>query len=250
MTHPFELTFKNVLGTYNAFWELSGKIAADTKIGNPDNWILTFREGLRGMLARIIAVDREYARLHEFQSEADAEAGNPNEWAVLCESHAAVIFFGIDSSVECFVFALNAIGFVKDRGGFCDITDAKALRQIGPKNILGGDVTDKRNPKAGYAKLFPRVVHHFTTQKAFLSAVFEYHDVSKHRSSVATGGGIGTLHVSDSPKQPGARMSSAVHTLESLAHDFQRFVDELLPIALEETAAAFGCSVTKREVGS
>ena len=31
MPHPFELTFKNAIETYNAFWDLSGKIAMDPK---------------------------------------------------------------------------------------------------------------------------------------------------------------------------------------------------------------------------
>ena len=117
MSHPIELTFENVLGTYNGFWNLSGMIVMDTRFGNPNNWILKFREGLRGMCAQISAVDREYVRLYQFQSEADGKTLNPNEWALICESHAAVIFFGMDSSVECFIFALNAIGSVKDPGG-------------------------------------------------------------------------------------------------------------------------------------
>src|SRR4051794_28608773 len=109
MSHPFELTFENAIGTYNALWDLSGKIASDPKIGNPHNWILTFRHGLRGMLARLLAVDREYVKLHQFQSEAEKDVGNPNEWILICESHAAVIFFGMDSTIECYVFAMNAI---------------------------------------------------------------------------------------------------------------------------------------------
>ena len=91
-----------------------------------------------------------------------------------------------------------------------------------------------------------KVLYKCIPEKSFLSKVFEYHDVSKHRSSIATGGNIGTLHLTDEPKQPGASMSSKIHTLESLAHDFQKFIDELLPIALEETAVAFGMTVTKK----
>jgi hypothetical protein len=217
MSHPFELTFENAIGAYNALWDLSGKIATDPKIGNPHNWILTFRDGLRGMLARITTVDREYVKLHGFQSQAEKNVGNPNEWGLICDSHAAVIFFGMDSTIECFVFAMNAIGFLKAPGDFCDITDAKALRQIGPTNILGGDPNDKRNPKPGYQKVFPRVVSHWKTHSNLLTTIFEYHDVSKHRSAVATGGGEGILHVRADPKQPGSLQSRSLHTVESLA---------------------------------
>lgn len=144
---------------------------------------------------------------------------------------------------------MNAIGFVKSPEGFCDITDEKMLSKIGIHNILGGSgVNDKRQPKPGYKKLFPRVVHHFETNKPFLDKVIEYHDVSKHRSSVITGGDSEGLRLTDSPKQAGSGMSSTVHTLESLAYEFQTFVDELLPIAFEETTATFGYEAIKHSV--
>lgn len=119
MSHPAELTFENAIGTYNALWALSGMLADDPKVGGSNNWILTFRDGLRGMLARVETVDRNYTELHEFQLQA--RNGNPNEWVVHCESHAAVIFFGMDSAIECFVFAMNAIGFLKFPDDFLDI---------------------------------------------------------------------------------------------------------------------------------
>jgi hypothetical protein len=130
---------------------------------------------------------------------------------------------------------------------FCDIGDAKTLWQIGPKNILGRDPTDKRNPKPGYLKVFPRVVACWQKHQTLLSAIFEYHDVSKHRSAVATGGNVGVLHLRGDPKQPGSMMSSTVYTLETLSHDFQKFIDELLPIALDETAQAFGYTTMKKK---
>ena len=249
MNHPFELTFENALGSCNALWDLSGKIVSDPKYGNPHNWILTFRDGLRGMLARLIVVDREYVKLHEFQSLPNINDYNPNDWGLICESHAASIFFGMDSAIECFVFAMNSIGFIKAPSDFCDITNPKSLRQIGPQNILGGAPNDKRNPKPGYQKVFPRLLNHWLAHGSLLANIIEYHDVSKHRSAVATGGGNGVLHVRADPKQPGSLFSSTLHTVESLAHEFQKFMDELLPIALEECVAAFGFTVTKVVVG-
>jgi hypothetical protein len=197
-----------------------------------------------------MVVDRGYTQLHQFQADAEKGGVNPNEWVITCESHAAVIFFGMDSAIECFVFTLNAIGCLKPPGYFCDITNARELRQIGPRNILGGDPTDKHNPKPGYQKFFPRVVACWKTHQPLLSKIFEYHDASKHRSAVATGGSGGTVSLRDDPKQPGSAMSSTIHTVESLAHEFQEFMDELLPIALEEAAVAFSRSVMKKPAGS
>jgi hypothetical protein len=44
------------------------------------------------MLARLTTVDKEYVKLHEFQSQAETDVGNPNEWGLICGWHAAVIF--------------------------------------------------------------------------------------------------------------------------------------------------------------
>lgn len=232
MSQPFELTFGNVLGVYDALWDLGGKLAMNPAVGDHDNWLLTYRDGLRGMLARILAVDRHFVLLHQYQHQAETIQGNPNEWALECEYHAAVILFGMDSSLECFVFAVNALGFAKSPNEFCSITDPTSLRQVSPTNILGGDPTDKRNPRPGYQQLFPRVVALWKKNEHLLSTIFEYHDVTKHRSAVAQGGRLGELRIRDNPKQPGSLMSSTSYTLESLAYEYQQFVDELLPIAL------------------
>ncbi|GEM_PF-6300297 len=249
MFHPFELNFVNVIGTYNALWDISGRVVMDPQFGDHDNWLLTFRNGLKGMLARISAVDREYTALHRFQTDFPADE-NPNDWSIGCESHAGLIFFAMDSTIECFVFSLNALGFVKSKSDFCDITDPKALRQISPQNILGGGSSDRQNPRAGYQKHFPRVVAHFKANETLLARLFEYHDVSKHRSAISAGGSAGVLHIRDNPKFPGNGMSSVVHTVESLAHEFQTFLDAALPIATEEAAAVFGYTVVKRNLGS
>src|SRR6266851_8980214 len=157
MGQQFELMFRNVLGTYDALWDLGGKIAMNPAIGDHDNWLLNYRDGLRGMLARLLAVDRHYVLLHEYQEREETAQGNPNEWAVECDYHAGVILFGMDSSLECFIFALNALGFAKAPQAFCDITDQKHLTKIGPKNILGpSDPKDKFNPRPGYQQSFPR----------------------------------------------------------------------------------------------
>lgn len=242
MPKQLELTFENVLGVYNAWWDLVGQLVMDPRIGDHDNWLLTFRNSLRGMLARILAVDKHFVFLHQDQN--NLAQSNPNEWALMCEYHAGVIFFGMDSSLECFVFAVNALGFVKSPSEFCNITDPKAVRQIGPANILGG-LNNKLNPRPGYKQYFPQVEKLWTKKRSLLSTIFEYHDVTKHRSAVVTGGNLGELSIIDDPKQPGSLMSNP-RTLQSITHEYQKFMDELLPIALEESAATFGYSVTKK----
>jgi hypothetical protein len=249
MSQPLELLFTEVLGAFNALWELGGRIVMDRAVGDHDNWLLTYRDGLRGMLARIKAVDRDFVALHRYQEEAEALGAelNPNDWLLECESRAGVILFGMDSSLECFVFALNALGFARARDQFCDITDARSLRQIGPANILG---RTRGNPRPGYDRYFPRVKALWEQHRDFLARIFEYHDASKHRSALATGGQRGVLHLREDPKQPGSLLSSTSHTLQSISHEYGQFMDTLLPIAAEESGAAFGFAMIRRDLGS
>ena len=113
-------------------------------------------------------------------------------------------------------------------------------------NILGGDPADKQNPRPGYQPFFPRVVAHWKAHENLLSRICEWHDVSKHRSAIVQGGDLHGIRVKDDPKNPLVLGSSPAHTVESIAHEFQKFFNELLPIALEEMAAAFGYVVTKK----
>jgi len=115
--------FKNVLGTYNALWDLGGHVVMNPTYVDHDNWLLTYRRGLNGMFARILAVDRHFLLLHQFQQQAEFDPLkiNPNDWGTECEYHAGIILFGMDSSLECFVFAMNAIGFAKSPHDFCNM---------------------------------------------------------------------------------------------------------------------------------
>ena len=123
-----ELNF-DVLVVYDELWRLGGTIATSTGYGNPSNWLLLYRDGLRGMLARIIEVDRHYAGVVRTLSNPP---DNPNEWAVNVDRHTAGLLFGMDSSLECFVFAFNALGYARSPEDFWNIADTKELRRIGP----------------------------------------------------------------------------------------------------------------------
>lgn len=245
MAAPLELFFNEVLGAYDALWHMGGLVVSGPTIGNRGHWLLDYRSGLRGMLSRLLAVDRHYVLLHQYQEHSEADDGNPNWWAVECDYHAGLMFFGMDSSLECFVFALNAVGFAKEPTKFRDITDADALARISPKDILGAK---KAKPRPGYAEHFPRIKDHWEKNRELISRITEYHDVSKHRMSIAMGGRLGELHLSGEPKQPGPQGSSAVHTLQSIAEEYRKFVEELMPITVEAVAAAFGLSVIKRDL--
>lgn len=245
MIQTFELTFKNTLGVYNALWDLGGKIVTDHVVVDRDNWLLTYRRGLRGMFARLLAVDRHFVLLHQFQHKAESVQGNPNGWVLECEYYAGIILFGMDSSLECFIFTINALGFAKYPNEFCNIMDFASLKKIGPKNILGGDEKGRFNPRPGYQLYFPQVVNLWKENKDLISTIFEYHDVTKHRSAVVQGGRLGELAIKDNPKQPASATSSASYTLQSLAKNYQEFMDDLLPIALEESAAIFGYTMKK-----
>lgn len=242
-----ELTFENVLGIYNALWSLGGTIVNNPAYGDHDNWLLTYRRGLRGMLSRILAVDRHFVLLNRYQQQAEIQPQhNPNEYVIECDYHAGIILFGMDSSLECFVFAINALGFAKAPDKFCNITEMKQLKTIRPQNILGGDPKDKWNPRPGYQMYFPQLVALWKKNESLIKTIFEYHDVSKHRTAVSTGGNFGTLRMIDDPKQSGVLKSSTSLTLQSLAIEYQKFMDALLPIALEEGGSAFGFTVTKK----
>ena len=72
---------------------------------------------------------------------------------------------------------------------FRDVSDARALRRIGPIDILGGP---SRNPPvaplAGYGAIFPKVQTLWQRERTLLERIMEQHDVSKHRETIFHGG--------------------------------------------------------------
>lgn len=235
-----ELTFEKVRGVHDLLWNFVGDIAQKPKYSASSDWILTVRNGLRGVIARIMTVDREYQLLHVYLSTDFPIDHNPNEWVEVCDSHASVIFFGMDSAMECVTFTLNAFGWLLSPNDFRDIGDAKSLRQISPSDVMGGKVS-------GYRIHFPRTVSFWENNRGLLEAIVEYHDVSKHRSGIVTGGSSNTLYIRETPKLPGSAMSTLQLTVQSLAQDFQKFIDEALLIAMEECTAAFGHPVQRKK---
>lgn len=239
MNTPSELTF-DILSAYDALWDgIGGQAAMSPAYENRDNWLLRFREGLRGMLARVYTVDRHFAMLREYQEGDGANESNPNWWAVVCEHHAGAIFFGMDSSLECLVYALNALGFARYPAEFRDIRDARELRRIGPGDVWGA------NARPGFGARFPKVTAAWGGNAALIECIVEYHDVSKHRSAVVQGGDPSGLSIREDPKQPGSMMSSTAHTVESLAMEYRQLIEDILGAAVVDGAALFGYAVEK-----
>lgn len=146
-------------------------------LGNRGDWFGCFRSGLHGFYARIYSVQIHFFEVHTWI----ARVRPPTE----TEHHVSTILFGMDSALECFVFALNGLGFALKPSEFLDISDAKALRQISPWNILGGKV---RPSLTGYSSAFPTLQQYWFGNQKMIQTISEQHDVSKHRAAVFSGG--------------------------------------------------------------
>lgn len=148
----------------------------DYNIGKKDDWFGHFRGGLYGHYSRLNGASIHYANIHQWL---------PVPQLTLCEYNLASFFFNADSALECFVYALNALGYAAEPTLFCDITNASKLKRIAPWNIVG----DKSNkPLAGYKKYFPLVQHEWTRNETLLRKIMDLHDVSKHRRTIFMGG--------------------------------------------------------------
>ena len=95
----------------------------------------------------------------------------------------------MDSALECFTFALNAMGWVVMPSGFRRVTDAKELKWIKPADILGDTrTTPPTQPRAGYQAVFPTVQRTWLNELQLIDRIRDLHDVSKHRQSIFVGG--------------------------------------------------------------
>src|SRR5260370_33896554 len=88
---------------FKALDELALLACQGYNLGDTGNWFLEFRGGLYAMYARLNGVRRHYYELHAW--------GPRPIQAVDSEYHLASIFFHMDSALECFTFALNALGW-------------------------------------------------------------------------------------------------------------------------------------------
>ena len=148
------------------------------------------------MLARIITVDRDYRGLNEPGSgtapaEEMAAQDARNWWNAVWESYAGTLFFAMDSSLECFAHALNALGYLLNPSEFLDITADEKLRRITPASLFDPPSNGNTGHSAysGCLKWFPRICGHWSANQSLLAQIVEYHDATKHRHSVVVGQG-------------------------------------------------------------
>jgi len=93
--------------------------------------------------------------------------------------------FNMDSAIECFVYALNGLGNAVAPQDFLDVTDSNKLKRVAPWNIAGDRL---RSPLGGYPRWFPSLAAYWPTKQSLLERIVEQHDVSKHRTTIFTGG--------------------------------------------------------------
>lgn len=241
MSDP-DIHFKTCTSAYNCLRVMATLI--ERAHGDADDWRILFEDGLRGFAARITIVMQGLLRLDEpFQVPAGQLV--PEQWAIDTDRLIGEIFFGMDSAVECFVFAMNAVGYLKTPASFCDITTPQGLKRICPDNIVSGNANDKKNPLPGYATVFPKIVAHWTRHRPLIAEIMQYHDVSKHRSCIVFGATPGHHALPDQPKLPGSLFRTANRTVEEIAKEFHIFCESLMIEAVEELSAVFGIPIDR-----
>jgi hypothetical protein len=234
--------FKTCISAYNCLREMACRI--EQSQGSTTDWRILFVDGLRGFAARLTTITKSLGSLDRpFQTPADNLV--PEQWAIDTDRLIAEVFFGMDSALECFVFAMNAIGFVKSQADFCDITTDAGLKQIKPENIHC-ESGDKKNPRPGYLKYFPRIAAYWKSHQSLIAEIMSYHDVSKHRSCIVHSATPGHHALPDQPKQPGSLFRPSIRTVEEIASAFHTFCEGLMVEAVEELSTVFGVSVGRK----
>lgn len=235
-----EIHFRTCISAYNCLREMC-RIIGQT-FGAQDGWRIMFGDGIRGFAARLTTV-MESHRLLDEPFSVPLETFSPEQWAVESDRRIGEIFFGMDSALECLVFALNSIGYLKSPSDFCDIKTVEGLKQVKPDNIVSRMPQDKKNPRSGYAKFFPRVVACWNANRSLIDRIMEYHDVSKHRSCIISSSTPGQHSLPDRPKEPGSLFRVPVQTVEETVTEFHRFAEKLLIEVVEELSSVFGVSI-------
>lgn len=148
-------------------------------LGPGGGWFNFFRGGLYGFFSRIYGVERHYIEMHAWLPRIRPRHEH--------EYHLATILFQMDSAIENFVFALNALGNAIALRDFRDITDPRELQRVGPPDVVGG-TPQQPEPRAGFTTYFPDVVELFSRNTELLELIWENHNLSKHRHTIGIGG--------------------------------------------------------------
>lgn len=229
-------------------------------LGNKGDWFNCFRGGLYGMYARIYGIQYHFKIVHSWESKIVQMRQ--------VESHVAAILFNMDSSLECFTFALNALGWAKAPLKFCDVESTGDLKKINPSNVHGG-LRNQVIP--GYAIYFPNLQNHWKNSRPLIDKIVEYHDVSKHREIIVSGGQIRNdppqcykteiegkkipyspfitmeeILLTKNPKLPSARRGTTkredLDSIEYLADEFKVFIEKTFDLAYKDAKANIAIS--------
>jgi len=149
-------------------------------LGDTGDWFNCFRGGLYRLYARVMGVQIHYYKVHSWEPAIK----DPS----MTEYHLSSILFNMDSAVECMVFALNALGYITDSSKFLNVTNEKDLSKICPYNILGKPPEYSTGYIQGYDDYFPSLKSCWHENRNLIRTISEQHDVSKHRSTVFSGG--------------------------------------------------------------
>jgi hypothetical protein len=99
---------------------------ARDKFGDRGYWKSNFDMAIFGIRARIFGLKFHYNSLQSIRNEDNFDPQKYN--FIELDHHSSDILFNLDSSIECFVFALNAFGYgVIDSNLFISIEDEKKI---------------------------------------------------------------------------------------------------------------------------
>lgn len=256
------LNFDEAYAIGEQLWALGEVLQDDQRYAKSPNWVLTYRYAIRGMLARIITVDRDYRGLNEpgngTATDEDMTTQKArNWWNAVWESYAGSMFFAMDSSLECFAFALNALGYLLSPAEFLDINAEDKLRRISPANLFDppSQAIARYSSYPGCLKLFPRICEQWSANRCLITQIIDYHDTTKHRHSAVIGqawdsyaGVSGGHFLKQSPKQAmgnvvftGSMVSpNQDYSLQSMALAYRAFMTDLLLLTRQELKTIFG----------
>jgi len=135
-------------------------------------WFLSWRMAAQAARVRIGGASSTFRTLTEWVP--GLPMWNP-------EHEVAVCLFLMTSAMECWTFALNALGFGLSPAQFYDIRKESDLKQVSARLLLD------RRPHRGFQETFPGVMALWRDHSSSLEVIFDNHSVSKHRHMGLTG---------------------------------------------------------------
>jgi hypothetical protein len=161
--------------TLNAIDDFAYSACQSQNFGDRGKWFLAFRLATSGFITRRAGAEAAFRTLTEWL---------PGMPLRNHEHELALCLFNMDSALECWVFALNAIGYGVRPTAFLDMTSDSQLKRISPDNIFGKPT----NRVAGYDVVFPTVAAVWRARESMIRIIIDNHDVSKHRYANFWGG--------------------------------------------------------------